>query len=160
MPRLIVPVISLTFALTACAGRPVKTIGNDAQTHTRLTTAYSCVVSAVENAGYVVTKDESRLAVRGQLRDEAGPESPQQRGGKIGGEGSRQDDLNAVPMPYSIDGVGASVVVDPTSGAIRVHASAYTGSGSTSRSGYVQLPPSDRGQKAVRMVNACADQPA
>ena len=91
----------------------------------------------------------------GQIRQDLSAGEVQAAGGVVG-TGSDPKDLRDLPAPYEVDGVNAAVSLDRTTGAVRVNAHAYTGTGSTALGGYVERSASARGASTVKRMEACA----
>jgi hypothetical protein len=155
MQHSIVRLVALSVGLAACAGRQTPQTSPTAQAD--LDKAFNCAVGAVQDAGYRVSKDPAKHAVRGFVREDLTAD-PVSLGGMVGGQGSGSGsrlDAGDFPVPYEVDGIDAAVSLGDN-GAVKIAAEAYTGVGASAKSGYIKRSASPRGASTVKRVEGCA----
>lgn len=147
----------LAVTLVACAThRPSTTVSPAIASQMR--TTYACVVDAFETAGYPVVRNDEKLNVHGQIRNEVSTADPAVQGSNVAGAGFGQGRRPADEgTPFTVDGVSGGVKIDEASGRIVVVAGGYTGAGLTRKSGYLSRPASARGNTAIAHAKACAE---
>jgi hypothetical protein len=145
--------LALIVALTACAGHQGPQTSPAAKSD--LEAAFTCAATAIQSAGYRVSKDARALTVRGSIREDGGAD-PTSLGGPVGGGPGSSPNNGDFPISYAYDGIDAAVSLDDH-GKVKIAAEAFTGFGASSKSGYVKRPASARGSSTVKRLEGCAD---
>jgi len=151
MTRSIIRLAALLVTFAACAGR--RSPQTDPRTKDFLDAAFACTVSAVEGAGYRISRDDRKLSVHGLIREDF-PVDVSSRGGTGEAVGQGRDSRD-VAAPYEVDAIDATLSLDKK-GDVKIDAEAYTGVGASLKDGYTKRSASPRGTSTLKRVQDCA----